>query len=65
IANPFGAILSAQMMLDHLGYKDDAVLVEKAVVAAIENRETPQELGGTLGTREVGAAVSRRIREMG
>ncbi len=65
VANPFGAILSAQMMLDHLGFKDEAAMVEKAVVAAIENRETPQELGGNLGTREVGAAVSRRIREMG
>jgi len=64
VANPFGAILSAQMMLDHLGFRDEAALVEKAVVAAIENGETPRELGGSLGTREVGEAVSRRIREM-
>jgi 3-isopropylmalate dehydrogenase len=63
IANPFGAILSLQMMLEHLGFRDEGALVEKAVVAAIENRETPRELGGDLGTREVGAAVSRRIRE--
>jgi len=52
-------------MLEHLGFRDEGALVEKAVVAAIENRETPQELGGALGTREVGAAVSRRIRELG
>jgi 3-isopropylmalate dehydrogenase len=65
VANPFGAILSAQMMLEHLGFRDEAALVEKAVVAAIENGETPRELGGSLGTREVGEAVSRRIREMG
>jgi len=64
IANPFGAILSAQMMLEHLGFREEGALVEKAVVAAIENRETPSELGGRLGTREVGAAVSRRIREL-
>jgi 3-isopropylmalate dehydrogenase len=64
VANPFGAILSAQMMLEHLGFRDEGALVEKAVVAAIENRETQQEIGGTLGTREVGAAVSRRIREL-
>ena len=65
VANPFGAILSAQMMLEHLGFRDEAALVEKAVVAAIEKGETPRELGGSLGTREVGEAVSRRIREMG
>ncbi len=64
VANPFGAILSAQMMLEHLGFRDEGALVEKAVVAAIEARETPSELGGSLGTREVGAAVSRRIREL-
>jgi 3-isopropylmalate dehydrogenase len=65
VANPFGAILSAQMMLEHLGFRDEAALVEKAVVAAIEKGETPRELGGSLGTREVGEAVSRRIRELG
>jgi 3-isopropylmalate dehydrogenase len=65
IANPFGAILSAQMMLEHLGFRDEGALIEKAVVAAIENRETPKELGGSLGTREVGEAVSRRIRGLG
>jgi 3-isopropylmalate dehydrogenase len=65
VANPFGAILSAQMMLEHLGFRDEAALVEKAVVTAIEDGETPSELGGSLGTREVGAAVSRRIRELG
>ena len=65
VANPFGAILSAQMMLEHLGFRDEGALVEKAVVAAIENRETPRELGGSLGTREVGEAVSKRIRELG
>ncbi len=64
VANPFGAILSAQMMLEHLGFRDEGALVERAVVAAIERGETPRELGGSLGTREVGEAVSRRIREM-
>jgi 3-isopropylmalate dehydrogenase len=62
VANPFGAILSAQMMVEHLGFREAGALVEKAVVAAIENRETPRELGGDLGTAEVGDAVARRIR---
>jgi 3-isopropylmalate dehydrogenase len=62
VANPFGAILSAQMMVEHLGFREAGALVEKAVVAAIENRETPRELSGDLGTAEVGDAVARRIR---
>lgn len=65
IANPFGAILSAQMMLEHLGHAGPASLIERAVVDSIASEETPRELGGNLGTREVGDAVCRRIREMG
>jgi 3-isopropylmalate dehydrogenase len=65
IANPFGALLSAQMMLDHLGFSEAASLVEGAVVGCIDAEETPVELQGNLGTREVGDAVCRRIRELG
>jgi 3-isopropylmalate dehydrogenase len=62
VANPFGAILSAQMMVEHLGFREAGRIVEDAVVACIENGETPKELGGALGTVEVGDAVCRRIR---
>ncbi len=65
VANPFGAILSAQMMLEYLGYEEPAALIEKAVVACIDAGETPRELKGELGTREVGDAVCRRIKQMG
>ena len=65
IANPFGAILSAQMMLEYLGYGEPAALIEKAVVECIEAGESPRELKGELGTREVGDAVCRRIKKMG
>lgn len=64
VANPFGAILSAQLMLEHLGLAKAGALIEKAVVGCIEGGETPRELGGSLGTREVGAAVCRRIEEL-
>jgi 3-isopropylmalate dehydrogenase len=65
VANPFGAILSAQVMLEHLGFAGEADLIERAVVNCIEKDETPKELGGSLGTREVGDAVCRQIRELG
>jgi 3-isopropylmalate dehydrogenase len=63
VANPFGAILSAAMMLDHVGCPVAGGLVERAVIAAVEHGETPRELGGALGTRAVGDAVARRIKE--
>ena len=50
---------------DHLGFSEAASLVEGAVVGCIESEETPVELQGNLGTREVGDAVCRRIRELG
>jgi 3-isopropylmalate dehydrogenase len=61
VANPFGAILTAAMMLDHLGFADAAGRIERAVIAAIGADEVPAELGGTLGTSEVGDAVVRRL----
>jgi 3-isopropylmalate dehydrogenase len=65
VANPFGAILSAQMMLEHLGFVEPASLIERAVIECIEAGEKPRELQGGMGTREVGDAVCRRIRVLG
>ncbi len=65
VANPFGAILSLQMMLEHLGFQEPAALIEQAVMGCIEAEETPVELQGKLGTKEVGDAVCRRIKELG
>jgi 3-isopropylmalate dehydrogenase len=65
VANPLGAILSIQLMLEHLGFGEPASLIERAVVDCIEKQETPKELGGSLGTSQVGDAVCRRIRELG
>jgi len=61
VANPMGAILSAQMMLDHLGWTSEAALIETAVRECVHASECTHDLGGNLGTREVGDAVCRRI----
>jgi 3-isopropylmalate dehydrogenase len=61
IANPFGAILSAAMMLAHLGMKADAAKIEAAVLEAVRQKKTTQDLGGTLGTREAGGWVAEKI----
>ncbi|HEX9111175.1 MAG TPA: 3-isopropylmalate dehydrogenase [Terriglobales bacterium] len=61
IANPFGAILTAAMMLAHLGMKAEAEKIETAVLEAVRQKKTTQDLGGTLGTREAGEWVAERV----
>jgi 3-isopropylmalate dehydrogenase len=61
VSNPIGAILTAAMMLDDLGHVDEAAMIERAVVGAIEAGETTKDLGGTLGTQAAGDAVLRRL----
>jgi len=58
IANPLAAILSAGMMLDHLGMPDANTAIRKAVSKVLkEGRSMPKDLGGNTGTVDVGSAV--------
>jgi len=61
IANPIGAILTAAIMLDYLGYKTASVALESAVQQSVLNGETTRDLGGTLSTSEAGKAIRQRI----
>ncbi len=61
VANPMGAILSTQMMLEHLGWTHEAAVLEASVRQCLQENECSRDIGGSLGTREVGAAVCRRI----
>jgi 3-isopropylmalate dehydrogenase len=58
VANPFGAILAAAMMLGHLGLTKEAGKIEAAVLEAVRQKKTTQDIGGTLGTREAGDYVA-------
>lgn len=60
-ANPFAAILTAAMMLDHTGLRDAAGAIEAAVIDCLEARECTADVGGTLGTVAAGEAVARRL----
>jgi len=62
VANPIGATLSAALMLETLGRREDAARVEAAVAAAVHAGEVTRDVGGTLGTREAGDAIRRRLR---
>jgi 3-isopropylmalate dehydrogenase len=61
MANPFGAILTAAMMLAHLGMAEESAKIEAAVLDAVRQRKTTQDIGGPLGTREVGEWVAERV----
>ncbi|AOR32301.1 dehydrogenase [Streptomyces fodineus] len=56
-ANPLGAILSAALLLEHLGYDDEARAVRLAVGGAVAAGRVTPDLGGTLGTADATAAV--------
>jgi 3-isopropylmalate dehydrogenase len=61
VANPIGAILTAAMMLEYLGYEAVSGRIEKAVGASIAAGQTTRDLGGTLSTEEAGAAIRKLI----
>jgi 3-isopropylmalate dehydrogenase len=61
IANPFGAILTVAMMLEHLGMAGEAQKIEAAVLEAVRQKKTTVDIGGTLGTREAGAWVAQKV----
>jgi 3-isopropylmalate dehydrogenase len=62
IANPVGAVLSAALMLEHLGWRDEAGAIEAAVANAVETMNVTPEIGGRLGTTQVGEYISTQIR---
>ncbi len=61
IANPFGAIMTAAMMLDHLAQGQSARQIEAAVLAAVREKKTTADIGGALGTSQVGEWVARKV----
>jgi len=63
LANPAALMLSASMMLDHLGERDAAERVERAVVRSIRDDEVrTHDLGGTATTSEFAEHVATLVR---
>jgi 3-isopropylmalate dehydrogenase len=61
IANPFGAILTSAMMLAHTGFSQQVEKIEAAVLEAVRQKKTTQDIGGTLGTKEAGEWVAEWV----
>jgi tartrate dehydrogenase/decarboxylase/D-malate dehydrogenase len=62
LVNPLATILSAAMMLDHLGMAEAARAVEAAVAAVlVEGKVRTPDLGGKSSTEEVATAVLEKL----
>ena len=57
VANPAAMILSAAMLLDHLGYGEEADRVRDAVEAVLDSGPRTPDLGGDAGTETVTDAI--------
>src|SRR5207237_10731463 len=61
LANPMGAILTSAMMLEHLGLTREAAKLNAAVLEAVRQKKTTADIGGAMGTREVGDWIAKQI----
>jgi 3-isopropylmalate dehydrogenase len=61
MANPMGAILSAALMLETLGWQEESRVIESAVERAVREGQTTADIGGRLGTREVGDWIAKVV----
>jgi 3-isopropylmalate dehydrogenase len=61
VANPIGAIASAALMMETLGFENEAKAIDRAIAEAVNACDCTADIGGALGTREAGDAIVRRL----
>jgi tartrate dehydrogenase/decarboxylase / D-malate dehydrogenase len=61
VANPIGAVASAQLMLSHLGFELEAHAIERAIAATTGAGILPVDLGGSSTTTEIGTALIEAV----
>lgn len=61
LANPTGMFLSTALLFRHMGWAAEALAIEAAVSATLRAGAATPDLGGTLGTRAMGAALRARL----
>jgi 3-isopropylmalate dehydrogenase len=54
IANPFGSVLASGLLLEFLGWQEEAGLLKSSVKSALQENVATPDLGGTKKTQEVG-----------
>lgn len=63
LANPLATVLTVGMMLTHLGVEGEEARLTALVREAVAAGMTTRDLGGSRGTREVGAWIVERARQ--
>ena len=61
VANPIAQIWSGAMMLEHLGHKDAADAVLRAIETVLAEGPRTRDIGGRAGTQEVGKAIAEAV----
>ncbi|MFT4884506.1 MAG: 3-isopropylmalate dehydrogenase, partial [Natronomonas sp.] len=61
VANPAATILSGAMLLEHLGYDEEAADVRGAVEGVLADGPRTPDLGGSASTENVTAAIVDRL----
>jgi len=63
IANPTAMLLSAVMMLNYLGEKESADILDKAILEVLsEKKNLTKDLGGSSSTMEMAEAIANKIK---
>jgi tartrate dehydrogenase/decarboxylase / D-malate dehydrogenase len=61
IANPVGQIWSGAMMLEHLGHRDAADAVIRAIETVLTAGPRTRDMGGSASTTEMGKAIADAV----
>ncbi|HLY62445.1 MAG TPA: isocitrate/isopropylmalate dehydrogenase family protein [Terriglobia bacterium] len=61
LANPMAAILTLGLMLDYLGFPQEAEALEGVVTDALRQNMSTSDAGGNMGTREVGDWICSKL----
>jgi 3-isopropylmalate dehydrogenase len=64
IANPMGAILTVAMMFEYLGWKAESEKIDRAVRDALKQGKTAAEMGGSMGTVEIGDWIANYVAKL-
>jgi len=65
LANPIASVLAAAMMLEHIGWPQEAASLRGAVRASVAAHQTTHDVGGHLGTREAGQWMADWVTKSG